>query len=51
MTEQEFIEYLKELNITKATDTYIVNYKTGEVINATQMVTNKGTPLYIYATE
>ena len=42
---------IKELNITKATDTYIVNYKTGEVINATQMVTNKGTPLYIYATE
>lgn len=40
---------LTELDITKAEDIYIVNYKTGEVINFTQRVTNKGTPLYIYA--
>ena len=45
------IEQLEQLGITKSTDKYIVNYKTGEVINSTQLVTNKGEPLYIYATE
>ena len=45
------LKEIKELNITKAADTYIVNYKTGEVINVTQKATNKGTPLYIYATK
>ena len=40
---------LKALGITEETDTYIVNYKTGEVINKTQKVTNKGNALYTYS--
>ncbi len=40
---------LQELGITNAEDEYIVNYKTGEVINYTTKVTNSGKPLYVYA--
>lgn len=40
---------LKELGITNAKDTYIVNYSTGEVLNITTQKTKSGKPLYIYA--
>ena len=40
---------LQELGITNAEDEYIVNYKTGEVINYTPKVNNSGKPLYVYA--
>ena len=40
---------LKELGIEKETNTFIVNYKTGEVINKTQKVTKAGRALYTYA--
>lgn len=40
---------LNELGIEKETDTFIVNYKTGEVINKTQKVTKAGRALYTYA--
>ena len=40
---------LKELGIEKETNTSIVNYKTGEVINKTQKVTKAGRALYTYA--
>ncbi len=42
---------LKELGITNSEDAYIVNYKTGEVINYTTKLTGKGKILYIYAIE
>lgn len=44
------LENLKELGITNARDTYIVNYSTGEVLNITTQKTKSGKPLYIYAT-
>lgn len=40
---------LEKLGITGEEDTYIVNYKTGEVINMTQKVTKTGVGLYIYS--
>ena len=40
---------LEELGITGEKDIYIVNYKTGEVINQTQKVTKTGVALYIYS--
>ena len=43
------LDYLKELGIEKETNTFIVNYKTGEVINKTQKVTKAGRALYTYA--
>lgn len=42
---------LENLGIQNGNDLYIVNYKTGEVINTTQKVTQKGKALYVYATE
>ena len=42
---------LENLGITDEKDIYIVNYKTGEVINKTQKVTNKGKALYVYSVE
>ena len=55
---------LENLGITDEKDIYIVNYKTGEVINnkeekneevktgqETQKVTNKGKALYVYSVE
>lgn len=40
---------LEKLGITGEEDIYIVNYKTGEVINKTQKVTKTGVALYIYS--
>ena len=40
---------LENLGVTKEDDTFIVNYKTGEVINASKKVTKSGKALYIYA--
>ena len=40
---------LKNLGISKDKNIYIVNYKTGEVINKTIKVTKSGRALYIYA--
>lgn len=40
---------LKNLGITGAEDTYIVNYKTGEVINETVKVTKSKQALYVYS--
>ncbi len=37
---------LKTLGITDSEDTYIVNYQTGEVYNATKKTTSDGTILY-----
>ncbi len=42
---------IKELNIKKAEDEYIVNYVTGEVINYTNCVTREGKPVYVYSIE
>lgn len=42
-------EDLRKLGITGKEDIYIVNYKTGEVINDTIKVTNSGEALYIYS--
>ena len=42
-------EHLKDLGVTNTTDTYIVNYSTGEVINETQKKTKSGELLYVYA--
>lgn len=53
--EDEYKELTKEdlekleINKNKGTDTYIVNYNTGEVINKTQKVTKTNKALYIYA--
>lgn len=44
-------EELEKLGITNSTDTYIVNYSTGEVINATIKNTDSGKALYIYSKE
>ncbi len=41
---------LETLGIIQEEDTYIVNYKTGEVINETVKITSTGRALYIYAT-
>lgn len=40
---------LENLGITKEEDTFIVNYKTGEVINASKKVTKSRKALYIYS--
>ncbi len=40
---------LKELEITKADDSYIINYKIGLVIDVTNQMTKQGEPVYIYA--
>lgn len=40
---------LENLGITQEEDIYIVNYRTGEVINKTQKVTTSGKALYIYS--
>lgn len=40
---------LKEMGVTQAQDSYIVNYKTGEVINETLKATRTGVPLYTYS--
>lgn len=40
---------LEELGITGEEDIFIVNYKTGEVINKTIKVTQSGKALYIYS--
>lgn len=42
-------EDLEKIGITGKEDIYIVNYKTGEVINNTIKVTNSGEALYIYS--
>lgn len=42
---------LENLGITKEDNTYIVNYKTGEVINVSKKVTKSGRALYIYSKE
>lgn len=42
-------EDLEKIGITGKEDIYIVNYKTGEVINDTIKVTNSGEALYIYS--
>lgn len=44
-------EDLETLKIAQLEDTYIVNYKTGEVMNETQKISKRGTPLYTYAVE
>lgn len=40
---------LEKLGITGEEDTFIVNYKTGEVINKTARVTNLNKALYVYS--
>jgi len=40
---------LTSLGVEKSEYEYIINYKTGEVINATKQVTPKGVMLYIFA--
>lgn len=40
---------LEKLGIEKEDDTFIVNYKTGEVINKSQKVTKSGKALYVYS--
>ena len=40
---------LKNLGIKKEEDSFIVNYKTGEVINETIKVTKSGSALYVYS--
>lgn len=42
---------LSSLGITNAEYTFIINYKTGEVINKTIKNTSKGEPIYAYAVE
>ena len=39
---------LQEIGITNSEDTYIVNYKTGEVFNYTKRKTDSGEILYIF---
>lgn len=43
------IEDLEELGITQEENIFIVNYKTGEVINKTLKTTSSGKALYIYS--
>lgn len=45
------ISDLEKLGVTNVEDTFIVNYKTGEVINATKKVTESGKALYVYSRE
>lgn len=45
------ISDLEKLGVTNEEDTFIVNYKTGEVINATKKVTESGKALYVYSRE
>ena len=40
---------LESLGVTEEEDTFIVNYKTGEVINASKRVTKSGRALYVYS--
>lgn len=40
---------LEKLGITKEDDTFIVNYKTGEVINASKKITKSKKALYTYS--
>ena len=40
---------LEQLGITNEEDSFIVNYKTGEVINETIKVTKSGSALYVYS--
>ena len=40
---------LKNLGIKQEEDSFIVNYKTGEVINETIKVTKSGSALYVYS--
>ena len=42
-------EDLRKLGIKKSKDTYIVNYKTGEVLNNTTKTTRSGNVLYTYS--
>lgn len=49
--KQLSIADLKNLGIKKEDDTFIVNYKTGEVINKSKKVTKSGKALYIYSKE
>ena len=51
ITDEETKKYIKDviLGIKKEEDTFIVNYKTGEVINETKKTTKSGKALYIYA--
>lgn len=44
-------EDAKKIGIEKAKDIYIVNYKTGEVINKTKLKTSTNEPLYVYSVE
>ena len=39
----------ESMGASQVTDTYIVNYRTGEVINKEKLVTYSGVPLYTYA--
>ncbi len=39
---------LENLGITNEKDTFIVNYKTGEVINKTKKMTKSNKALYVY---
>ena len=41
--------HLKMLKIQNASDTYIVNYKTGEVLNASKKVDKNKEALYVYS--
>lgn len=42
---------LEKLGISEEEDTFIVNYKTGEVINTSKKVTKSGKALYAYSKE
>lgn len=42
---------LSEMGVSQVEDVYIVNYKTGEVINKTLLTTRTGIPLYTYSIE
>lgn len=42
---------LDDLQISNSESEFIVNYKTGEVINYTYLVTEDGVPLYVYSTK
>lgn len=42
-------DLLEQMGIDNSKDTYIVNYKTGEVINATKLKTKDNQILYTYA--
>lgn len=44
-------EDLKAMGVSQVEDSYIVNYKTGEVLNETLKLTRTGKPLYVYAIE